>query len=133
MASRIVALAAALLLTSVSALRAQKVEDGSEAALGPADTRVVLDLIGRNLERASDAKVTSLRRSGGDMVCGSVDEKNLDGQYAGERGFVVDLSRKSFGRVPDGPELLSPRSAGFREKEAIRQSYFDRCLEQTYN
>ena len=125
--------AAALFLAAASDAQSQKVEDGSDAALGPADTRVVLDLIGKSLERSSDAKVTSLRRSEGAVICGSVNEKNLDGLYTGERGFVVDLSQASFGRVPDGPELLSPRFAGFADKERIRQLYFKMCLDHTYN
>jgi hypothetical protein len=75
-----------------------------------------------------DAKVTVLRRSGSSHMCGSVNVKNCDGLDTGERGFVVDLTTRQFGRVPDGPELLNPRAAGF-EEEAIRQSYFKLCLD----
>ncbi|GJD37295.1 hypothetical protein [Methylobacterium aerolatum] len=107
---------------------AQTVEDGSGAEIGAPDTTIVLDLIRRELD-SPDAKVTVLRRSGRSHVCGSVNVKNRDGLYTGERGFVVDLETRRFGRVPDGPELLSPRSAGFAEKEAIRQSYFRLCLD----
>ncbi len=107
---------------------AQFVEDGSDAVIGKADTKTVLDLIARHL-KAPDAKVTALRRSAGSVICGSVNVKNKDGLYLGERGFVVDLSTGSFGRVPDGVELLSSRSEGFEEKEQIRQLYFDKCLD----
>lgn len=121
-------LLAALLVVPLDA-HAQKVDDGSDAAIGPADTGKVLDLIGRNLKDSSDAKVTELRRSGSSWICGSVNVKNRDGLYSGERGFVVDLSDASFGRVPDGPELLSPHAAGFEEMERIRQLYFKMCLD----
>ena len=117
----------ALLLCDVAAF-GQTVEDGSNAAIGPADTTTVLDLI--RLEPDSpDAKVSNLRRGGPDHVCGSVNVKNRDGLYTGERGFVVDLRARHFGRVPDGPELLNPRAARFTEKEAIRQTYFRLCLD----
>lgn len=106
----------------------QTVEDGSDVALGAADTRTVLDLIRRELD-SPDAKVTVLRRSGRSHICGSVNVKNRDGLYTGERGFLVDLATRQFGRVPDGPELLNPRAAGFEEKEAIRQRYFTMCLD----
>ncbi|MBZ6416105.1 MULTISPECIES: hypothetical protein [Methylobacterium] len=107
---------------------AQTVEDGSDGTIGPADTARVLALIRQDLN-SPDAKVTQLRRSGASHVCGSVNVKNRDGLYTGERGFVVDLPSGTFGRVPDGPELLSPRAAGFAGKEAIRQSYFRLCLD----
>ncbi len=108
---------------------AQTVEDGSDAAIGPADTQRVLALIRQDLH-SPDAKVTVLRRSGASHVCGSVNVKNRDGLYTGERGFLVDLAAGTFGRVPDGPELLDPRSPGFAEKEAIRQNYFRLCLDE---
>ena len=105
----------------------QTVEDGSQALIGPGDTKVVLNLIRRELE-STDAKVTDLRRSGPIHICGSVNVKNREGLYTGERGFVVDLQNVKFGRVPDGPELLNPRVAGFTLKEAIRREYFRLCL-----
>lgn len=110
------------------AAQAQVVEDGSDAVLGKADTGTVLDLIGQRF-RALDPKVTALRRADGPWVCGSVNVKNRDDLYTGERGFVVDLSNAFFGRVPDGPELLSPRAAGFAALEQIRQLYFEKCLD----
>ncbi|GBU18493.1 MULTISPECIES: hypothetical protein [Methylobacterium] len=47
----------------------------------------------------------------------------------GERGFVADLAARSFGRVPEGPELMNPRTPGFEEKKRIRQAYFRLCLD----
>jgi hypothetical protein len=119
-----------LILSAATAhpARAQIVEDGSDAALGKADTRTVLDLIAQRF-KALDPKVTVLRRADGPWVCGSVNVKNRDDLYTGERGFVVDLSTGFFGRVPDGPELLSPRAEGFAAMEEIRQIYFTRCLD----
>lgn len=117
------------LLVSPFNVRAQIVEDGSDAVIGKEDARLVLDLIARHLEDSSDAKVSALRRSQGAVICGSVNVKNKDGLYLGERGFVADLSNASFGRVPDGPELLSPKAEGFAEKEQIRQLYFRMCLD----
>lgn len=107
----------------------QTVTDGSDAQIGKPDARKVLDLIGRDLKNASDSKVTSLRRSKGSVICGSVNVKGPDGRYLGERGFVVDLAQASFGRVPDGPELLNPRDPGYHDKERIRELYFDMCLD----
>lgn len=108
--------------------RAVTVEDGTDKAIGAENTRTVLALIEQHLNNP-DAKVTVLRRSGPSLICGSVNVKNKEGLYTGERGFVVDLSDNSFGRVPDGPELLSSRSAGFDTKERIRQIYFEKCLD----
>lgn len=128
---RIAALAAACLLPTLLACpaRAQSVEDGSGAALGPADTRAVLDLVGRHLN-SPDAKVTELRRRAGALVCGSVDVKNREGLYTGPRGFVADLAAGAFGRVPDGPELLSAgRGAAYDALERVRQLYFGACLD----
>ncbi|QGY00617.1 hypothetical protein MMSR116_00870 [Methylobacterium mesophilicum SR1.6/6] len=123
----VVAAVLAVLSAMQGPVLGQTVEDGSDAALGPADTGTVLPLIGRNLN-SPDAKVSVLRRRDGLYVCGSVNVKNRDGLYTGERGFLVDLRTREFGRVPDGPELLNPRAEGFREKEAIRASYFRLCL-----
>ena len=100
----------------------------SDAVIGRAETAIVLDLIRRHLDRP-EAKVTALRRSEGSWICGSVNVKNREGIYSGERGFVVDLSVKSFARVPDGPELLNPRVPGFAEMEQARQLYFKLCLD----
>ncbi|MDP4025506.1 hypothetical protein Q8W71_23000 [Methylobacterium sp. NEAU 140] len=121
-------LTAALAQAVPPAALAQTVEDGSEAAIGAADTRTVLDLIARNLN-SPDAKVSALRRGGGGVICGSVNVKNRDGLYTGERGFLVDLAAGSFGRVPDGPELLDPRVKGFAQQERVRQQYFAACLD----
>lgn len=115
-------------VTAPGAAGAQIVEDGSDAVLGKDDTRIVLDLIAQRF-RALDPKVSALRRADGPWVCGSVNVKNRDDLYTGERGFVVDLSSAFFGRVPDGPELLSPKAAGFEAMERIRQLYFARCLD----
>lgn len=125
---RVAVWACLALVAGSCAARAQIVEDGSEAVLGRADTRTVLDLVGQRF-RALDPKVTALRRADGPWVCGSVNVKNRDDLYTGERGFVVDLSNAFFGRVPDGPELLSPRAAGFEAMERIRQLYFQKCLD----
>lgn len=109
--------------------RAQTVADGSGAGIGPADTRAVLDLVGRTLN-SPEARVTELRRAAGGAICGSVDVKNRQGLYSGPRGFVVDLARAEFGRVPDGPELLSPARGEDREAmERVRQLYFRLCLD----
>lgn len=126
--SRIVPAMIILLTIFVNSTLSQTVEDGSQASIGPESTKIVLDLIRRELE-SPDAKVTNLRRSGPVHICGSVNVKNREGLYTGERGFVVDLQNVKFGRVPDGPELLNPRVAGFTLKEAIRQDYFRLCLE----
>ena len=129
-----VRVAAALLALSLSLAvpreaRGQTVEDGSAAALGPEDTRTVLDLVGRHLKRP-EAKITVLRRGGDTVICGSVNVKNRDGLYIGERGFVADLASGYVGRVPEGPELLgSSRAEGYAAMDRARQLYFERCLE----
>lgn len=107
---------------------AQKVEDGSDAVVGKAAAGMVLDMVGQRFKDL-DPKVTSLRRAEGSWICGSVNVKNRDGLYIGERGFVVDLSNAFFGRVPEGPELLNPRAEGFQAMERIRQVYFEMCLD----
>ncbi len=108
---------------------AQTVEDGSDARIGPAETRAVLDLVGRNLN-SPEARVTELRRAEGGAICGSVDVRNRQGLYSGPRGFVADLVGGAFGRVPDGPELLSPARGEDREAmERVRQLYFRLCLD----
>lgn len=128
------ALAVSLHVLALSALatplaaRAQVVEDGSDAAIGKSNARIVLDLIGQRFEELAP-KVTSLRKAEGSWICGSVNVKNRDGLYSGERGFVVDLSNAFFGRVPDGPELLNPRAEGFQAMEEIRQIYFKMCID----
>ena len=120
----------ALALAAVPAtLSAQTVEDGSEAAIGPEATRAVLALIARHLD-SPDAKVSVLRKAEGGLICGSVDVKNKMGLYSGARGFVADLSDSAFGRVPDGPELLSAgRGPEHQALERIRQLYFKACLD----
>ncbi|AWN43505.1 hypothetical protein [Methylobacterium durans] len=116
------------LLTLPFGARAQSVEDGSDAAIGPAETRTILDRVGRDL-KSPDARVTALRRGEGAVICGSVDVKNRMGLYTGPRGFVADLSDGFFGRVPDGPELLSPsRMDDYRAMERTRDLYFKACL-----
>ncbi|MEE7476357.1 hypothetical protein [Methylobacterium hispanicum] len=128
------ALAVTLLVLSAglglpATARGQIVEDGSGARIGPADTRAVLDLVGRNLN-SPEARVTELRRAEGGAICGSVDVRNRQGLYGGPRGFVADLAGASFGRVPDGPELLSPARGEDREAmERVRQLYFRLCLD----
>lgn len=121
-----------IVLVSILAMplgaHAQVVEDGSDAAIGKANAAKVLDLVGQRF-KDSDPKVTSLRRAEGSWICGSVNVKNRDGLYSGERGFVVDLSNAFFGRVPDGPELLNPRAEGFEAMERIRQLYFQMCMD----
>lgn len=117
-----------VVLLEPSAGHAQTIEDGSDAVIGKDDARIVLDLIKRHLNRP-EAKVTALRRSAGSWICGSVNVKNREGIYSGERGFVVDLSARSFARVPDGPELLDPHAAGFDEMERARRLYFRLCLD----
>ncbi len=109
-------------------VRAQVVEDGSDAGLAKAAIRTVLDLVAERFA-ALDPKVSALRRAEGGWICGSVNVKNREGLYLGERGFVVDPATRFFGRVPDGPELLNPRAAGFAEMERIREAYFRRCLD----
>jgi hypothetical protein len=124
----ILALSVAMVFGGPNSAWSQKVEDGSDAAIGPAAARTVLDLIKQRFE-SLDPKVSVLRKAKGSWICGSVNVKNRDGLYSGERGFVVDLSNGFFGRVPDGPEMLSSRSEGFEERERIRQIYFDLCLD----
>lgn len=116
-----------LLLATVPA-RAQTVEDGSDAVIGKERAAIVLALIAERFA-ALDPKVTTLRRAAGTWICGAVNVKNPDGLYLGERGFVVDAASRFFGRVPEGPELMNPRAAGFAEKERIRQLFFDLCLD----
>jgi hypothetical protein len=115
-------------LALASPARAQIVEDGSDSGLGKADARTVLDLVAERF-KALDPKVSALRRVAGGRICGSVNVKNREGLYLGERGFVADPATRFFGRVPDGPELLNPRAAGFAELEQVRQAYFDHCLD----
>ncbi|GAB6845171.1 hypothetical protein HNR00_004250 [Methylorubrum rhodinum] len=130
----LLALSAALSLVLALPARAQTVEDGSEAAIGQENAAIVLALIAERFA-ALDPKVTTLRRAQGTgqgteaWICGAVNVKNQDGLYLGERGFVVDVGRRFFGRVPDGPELLNPRAEGFAEKERIRQLFFSLCLD----
>ncbi|WP_279357941.1 hypothetical protein [Methylobacterium indicum] len=126
--SRVANAAASVMVLAAPAF-GQTIEDGSGARIGPADTALVRELVQRNLT-GSDAKISALRRSGASHICGSVNVKNRDGLYTGERGFLVDVRARTFGRVPDGPELLDPRATGFREKEAIRESYFRLCLDE---
>ena len=124
-----IALAVALSISAAPlAARAQTVEDGSDVAIGKAAAGTVLDLIGQRFKDL-EPKVTALRRADGSWICGSVNVKNKDGRYAGERGFVVDLSNAFFGRVPDGPELLNPRAPGFQAMEQVRQLYFQMCMD----
>ena len=130
---RSLAVASGLTLAAVAAApvdaRAQSVEDGSDAAIGPRDARAVLDLIAHHLRRP-DARVTVLRRSAGSVICGSVNVKNRDGLYIGERGFVADLATAYFGRIPEGPELLSALPAEDRAAmEHARGLYFAMCLD----
>ncbi|MFY9289767.1 MAG: hypothetical protein WAP03_03535 [Methylorubrum rhodinum] len=136
----LLALSAALGLVLALPARAQTVEDGSEAAIGKENAAIVLALIAERFA-ALDPKVTTLRRARGTgqgtrqgtgteaWICGAVNVKNQDGLYLGERGFVVDVGNRFFGRVPDGPELLNPRAEGFAEKERIRQLFFSLCLD----
>ncbi|MGU3539815.1 hypothetical protein [Methylobacterium sp. A54F] len=117
------------LTIGLSDARAQSVDDGSDRIIGQAATRTVIALIARHLN-SPDAKITALRRSTGSFVCGSVNVKNRDDLYSGERGFVIDLSDASFGRVPDGPELLTFRPGeAYQEMERVRQLYFKICLD----
>ncbi len=123
------ALSLAALLILPTGAGAQVVDDGSDSVIGAKDTRAVLALVERHLDRP-DAKITALRRSEGAVICGSVNVKNRDGLYIGERGFVADLSDGFFGRVPEGPELLmSHRAPGYEAMERIRQMYFRFCLD----
>lgn len=125
-----------LALSAVFALaspaRAQIVEDGSDAVIGKENAAIVLALVAERFAPL-DPKVTTLRRARGAergaWICGAVNVKNRDGLYIGERGFVVDLGSRFFGRVPEGPELMNPRAEGFAEKEHIRQLFFDLCLD----
>jgi len=115
-------------LVSPLPVRAQTVEDGSASAVGKAVAARILEMVGERF-KGLDPKVTSLRKAQGSWICGSVNVKNRDGLYLGERGFVVDLSDGFFGRVPDGPELLNPRAEGFQALERIRGLYFSMCLD----
>ncbi len=127
----LLALSAALGLLVLPA-RAQIVEDGSDAAIGKEDAALVLALVAERFAPL-DPKVTTLRRAAGigrgAWICGAVNVKNRDGLYIGERGFVVEVGSRFFGRVPEGPELMNPRAEGFAEKERIRQLFFDLCLD----
>lgn len=125
-------LSAALAFLLATQAHAQKVEDGSDAAIGKENAAIVLALVAERFA-ALDPKVTTLRRAQGagrePWICGAVNVKNRDGLYIGERGFVVDLVSRFFGRVPEGPELMNPRAEGYAEKERIRQLFFDMCLD----
>ncbi|KQT61399.1 hypothetical protein ASG52_00465 [Methylobacterium sp. Leaf456] len=124
----LLALSAALGLLLALPARAQTVEDGSDAAIGKDNTALVIGLIAERFA-ALDPKVTTLRRARDSWICGAVNVKNRDGLYIGERGFVVDVGSRFFGRVPEGPELMNPRADGFAEKERVRQLFFDLCLD----
>ncbi|GJD40165.1 hypothetical protein OICFNHDK_2631 [Methylobacterium bullatum] len=123
-------LAGALLLLSALSgpAQAQRVEDGSDAVIGKSAAEAILVMVGERFG-ALDPKVTALRKAEGSWVCGSVNVKNRDGLYIGERGFVADPASAFFGRVPEGPELLNPRAEGFQALERIRQLYFAMCLD----
>ncbi|MCC0807206.1 hypothetical protein FPV16_13350 [Methylobacterium sp. W2] len=119
---------ALLLLSALSGpAQAQRVEDGSDAVIGKAAAATILFMVGERFG-ALDPKVTALRKAEGSWVCGSVNVKNRDGLYIGERGFVADPASAFFGRVPEGPELLDPRAEGFQALERIRELYFAMCL-----
>lgn len=122
--------AGALLLLSAlsSPVQAQRVEDGSDAVIGKAAAATILFMVGERFG-ALDPKVTALRKAEGSWICGSVNVKNRDGLYIGERGFVADPASAFFGRVPEGPELLDPRAEGFQALERIRELYFAMCLD----
>jgi hypothetical protein len=123
-------IAGALLLLSAlsSPAQAQRVEDGSDAVVGKAVAATILAMVGERFGEL-DPKVTALRRAEGSWICGSVNVKNRDGLYIGERGFVADPASAFFGRVPEGPELLNPRAEGFQALERIRALYFAMCLD----
>lgn len=121
-------LAAAAALVLASPAGAQVVEDGSDAAIGKAVADKVLAIVGQRFKDL-DPKITALRRAEGSWLCGSVNVKNRDGLYSGERGFVLDLTSDVFGRVPEGPELLNPKAPGFPALEQVRQAYFSMCLD----
>ncbi|GBU18492.1 hypothetical protein AOPFMNJM_0085 [Methylobacterium jeotgali] len=57
---------------------ARTIDDGSDKAIGKANTETVLELVRQHLARP-DAKITELRRSEGSAICGSVGFKNRDG------------------------------------------------------
>lgn len=120
---------ALLLLAAPSGpAQAQRVEDGSDVVIGKAVAATILGMVGERFG-ALDPKVTALRKAEGGWICGSVNVKNRDGLYIGERGFVADPSSAFFGRVPEGPELLNPRAEGFQALERTRQLYFTHCLD----
>lgn len=124
-----IGLAAALLLATLSGVRAQSVVDGSGAAIGPESTGAVLALLGRQL-RSGDAKVTGLRKGRAGAVCGSVEVRNRMGAYTGPRGFVADLADGFAGRLPEGPELRSPAGmADYRAMERARTLFGDNCTD----
>lgn len=107
--------------------RAQSIEDGSDAAIGAANARTVVQLVGLHL-KSTDAKITALRRSGDTAICGSVDVRNRMGAYTGPRGFVADLSDGFIGRLPEGPELRNPASvADFRAMERAKALFAQNC------
>lgn len=121
-------LTVACLLFATCGAGAQVFEDGSDAAIGKVAAAKVREIIGQRFG-ALDPKITALRRPEDSWICGSVNVKNRDGLYLGERGFVLDLANDTFGRVPEGPELLDPKAPGFQALEQVRQAYFQRCLD----
>lgn len=125
---RSVILTTSICLSLINSVQAQQVEDGSETAIGTDSTKIVLELVNQQFGKL-DPKVSSLRRATGSWICGSVNVKNQDGLYIGERGFIADVPARFLGRVPEGVELLNPKAEGFAEKERIRQLFFKMCLD----
>ncbi len=127
MGSRIVALAAALLLTARSDAHAQSVVDGSDHAIGAERTAALLVLIEQHL-RSSDAKIAGLHQGQAGALCGTVDVRNRMGTYTGPRGFVADLSDGFVRRLPEGPEKRSPASmADFVAMERAKRLFGENC------
>lgn len=123
-----VILSISVCVSLINPTQAQPVEDGSETAIGKDSAKIILDLVNQQFGKL-DPKVSSLRPAEGSWICGSVNVKNQDGLYIGERGFIADVPARFLGRVPEGVELLNPKAEGFPAKEHIRQLFFKMCLD----
>ena len=117
----------ALLMMTPSGAHAQRVIDGSDAAIGAEGTATLLALVGRQL-RSADAEVAGLHKGRAGAWCGTVDVRNRMGTYTGPRGFAADLAQGFFGRLPEGPELRSPASmADFQAMERAKVLFAENC------
>jgi len=109
--------------------RAQSVVDGSDAAIGPGSTALLLVLV-RGTLRNPDAKVAALRWGRDGAICGAVELRNRMGTYTGGRPFVFEPASRFVGRLPEGPELRNPASvADYAAMERAKRLFSQNCAE----